>query len=567
MATSANSNFKSRDEYKRAKELEEARKAGTAAPEVDEEGNDINPHIPQYISKVPWYFPSQVPTLKHQRNLNASERKFDELGKWYPRGEKLGPAATRFRKGACENCGAITHTRKDCLERPRAKGARWTGTDIVADDVQRDVNLDWEGKRDRWNGYDSNNYRNVEERYAKLEAERMRLRAEKLDKAHREGRKPTDDSADDSSSEDDAENDLEKVTRLDGGLQSAGEQVMQVKDRASQATARNLRIREDTAKYLRNLDVNSAYYDPKTRSMRADPTPNVNPEDKDYVGDNFIRFTGDVKDLARMELQSLRAAEEGRELPHLQADPTTAEEVFKHFGSRKKAIEERRRADILERYGDQQQLMPDPDILKSTIQSEAYIEYNRDGQVVRGQEASRPRSKYPEDVFDNNHTAVWGSFYAEGSWGYACCNLLTRNAYCTGEAGKLAAVEVDRDMEIKTAAAFEKRNNLSLENVSDDRANAENLRGINVKKRERSSILPLDEGEQRRKQIEELRTRDLAERMVRTNDRQKSFGASAVPPDGATDEDLEAYRLKKEIFEDPMAKFLSLGGHRDDNSP
>lgn len=36
---------------------------------------------------------------------------------------------------------------------------------------------------------------------------------------------------------------------------------------------RNLRIREDTAKYLRNLDPNSAYYDPKTRSMRDNPNP------------------------------------------------------------------------------------------------------------------------------------------------------------------------------------------------------------------------------------------------------------------------------------------------------
>lgn len=34
-----------------------------------------------------------------------------------------------------------------------------------------------------------------------------------------------------------------------------------------------LSMREDTAKYLHNLDVNSAYYDPKTRSMRANPRP------------------------------------------------------------------------------------------------------------------------------------------------------------------------------------------------------------------------------------------------------------------------------------------------------
>lgn len=36
-------------------------------------------------------------------------------------------------------------------------------------------------------------------------------------------------------------------------------------------TVRNLRIREDTAKYLLNLDVNSAHYDPKTRTIRGNP--------------------------------------------------------------------------------------------------------------------------------------------------------------------------------------------------------------------------------------------------------------------------------------------------------
>ena len=41
----------------------------------------------------------------------------------------------------------------------------------------------------------------------------------------------------------------------------------------STGSVRNLRVREDTAKYLLNLDLNSAYYDPKTRSMRADPNP------------------------------------------------------------------------------------------------------------------------------------------------------------------------------------------------------------------------------------------------------------------------------------------------------
>ena len=52
---------------------------------------------------------------------------------------------------------------------------------------------------------------------------------------------------------------------------------------------RNLRIREDTAKYLRNLDVKSAYYDPKTRSMRSNPNPDKNPHELDYAGNAFAQ--------------------------------------------------------------------------------------------------------------------------------------------------------------------------------------------------------------------------------------------------------------------------------------
>ena len=46
--------------------------------------------------------------------------------------------------------------------------------------------------------------------------------------------------------------------------------------RHGKKSVRNLRIREDTAKYLRNLDVDSAYYDPKTRTMRGNPSTTSN---------------------------------------------------------------------------------------------------------------------------------------------------------------------------------------------------------------------------------------------------------------------------------------------------
>lgn len=42
-------------------------------------------------------------------------------------------------------------------------------------------------------------------------------------------------------------------------------------DSRTRITVRNLRIREDTAKYLHNLNENSAYYDPKSRAMHENP--------------------------------------------------------------------------------------------------------------------------------------------------------------------------------------------------------------------------------------------------------------------------------------------------------
>ena len=54
-------------------------------------------------------------------------------------------------------------------------------------------------------------------------------------------------------------------------------------DPKTRTTVRNLRIREDTAKYLYNLDPNSAFYDPKTRSMRENPFKNNSKDPAQYV--------------------------------------------------------------------------------------------------------------------------------------------------------------------------------------------------------------------------------------------------------------------------------------------
>lgn len=91
--------FKSREDWRREKELEEARKAGLAPAAIDVDGKEINPHIPQYMTKGLWYLNDEdKSTLKHQR---VSKTDSDTDKEWYDRGATVGQA-TKFRKGACE---------------------------------------------------------------------------------------------------------------------------------------------------------------------------------------------------------------------------------------------------------------------------------------------------------------------------------------------------------------------------------------------------------------------------------------------------------------------------------
>ncbi|XP_035779210.1 pre-mRNA-splicing factor Slu7-like [Anopheles albimanus] len=406
---------KSREDWRKAKELEEARKAGTAPAAVDEEGRDINPHIPQYISSVPWYYNTTGPTLKHQRPQEERKEHFSGIDEWYKRGVDTSKVVTKFRKGACENCGAMTHKRVDCMERPRKVGAKFSAKQIAHDEfIQPKIVSDYDGKRDRWAGYDPANHREIVEEYLKIEQAKRELRAQKL--------KENPDQA-----EEEGESDEDKyVDEVD----MPGTKV----DSKQRITVRNLRIREDTAKYLRNLDPNSAYYDPKTRSMRDNPNPNLKPEDTDFAGENFVRFSGDIQKHAQAQLFAWEAYGKGVDV-HVLAEPTKLELLQKEYDAKKSQFKDEVKNKVLEQYGGEEHLKVPPKALL-LAQTENYVEYSRQGKIIKGQDKPIIRSRYEEDVYINNHTTVWGSFWSNGTWGYRCCESTIKNSYCVGDNGK-----------------------------------------------------------------------------------------------------------------------------------
>uniref|UniRef100_A0A8D8QMQ7 Pre-mRNA-splicing factor SLU7 n=1 Tax=Cacopsylla melanoneura TaxID=428564 RepID=A0A8D8QMQ7_9HEMI len=411
---------KSREDWRKAKELEEARKAGTAPAAVDEHGRDINPHIPQYISAAPWYFGSRGPTLQHQRIQPDQEKEKPSLDEWYKRGVDTTSQAKKFRKGACDNCGALTHKKKDCLERPRKVLAKYSNAQIACDEfVQPNLLQDYDSKRDRWAGYDPSNHKAIVEHYQKIEEAKRELRADKLDAGEHSGG--------DEDKDDEEEDEDKYVDEVD----MPGTKV----DSKQRITVRNLRIREDTAKYLRNLDPNSAYYDPKTRSMRDNPYEMTvaNPEEVDYAGENFVRFSGDTRKHATAQLFAWEAYEKGVDV-HVLAEPTKLELLKKEYEGKKEEFKAEVSSSVIDKYGGAEHLKVPPKQLL-LAQTEDYVEYSRYGKVIKGQEKVIVKSRYEEDVYPNNHTSIWGSWWHNGVWGYKCCHSFIKNSYCTGEAG------------------------------------------------------------------------------------------------------------------------------------
>ncbi|MEQ2167648.1 hypothetical protein GOODEAATRI_006206 [Goodea atripinnis] len=136
-------------------------------------------------------------------------------------------------------------------------------------------------------------------------------------------------------------------------------------------------------------------------------------------------------------------------------------------------------------------------------QTEDYVEYSRHGAVLKGLEKAVARSKYEEDVLINNHTCIWGSYWKDGYWGYKCCHSLVKQSYCTGQAG------------IQTVTSH----------MSTQALEAEDKRVKHI-----DSLMQLDERKRPYYSLQEVKA--------------------------PTEEEMEAFRMKRSRPDDPMASFL-----------
>ena len=202
------------------------------------------------------------------------------------------------------------------------------------------------------------------------------------------------------------------------------------------------------------------------------------------------------------------------------------------------------------------------------------VEYSRSGQIIKGREKAKARSKYDEDIYPNNHKSVWGSWYdrGTGAWGFACCHSIISGSYCTGEAGKSATESSSAAALLQSAAEqhqieeeaeaerkLQKRKTLAEEHRESLEGDKGKKRKDREGEREPSYVNPstrigddpdnvvLDKERLRKAIADERKRKELGE--------DEAWAASKKRTTDVSQEELEAYRLSRQAYDDPMANY------------
>ena len=99
--------------------------------------------------------------------------------------------------------------------------------------------------------------------------------------------------------------------------------------------------------------------------------------------------------MQQLQLFAWQAAARGNDV-HLNANPTQGELLHYDFKQKKEELKDKMKGSILAKYGGAEYLDAAAKELRQG-QTENYVEYSRAGQVIKGLEKAKVKSKYPED--------------------------------------------------------------------------------------------------------------------------------------------------------------------------
>lgn len=307
-----------------------------------------NEHIPRYIKSQPWYYQSLNSNdyLIHHRQSQDKKKLFDIENN---REAKVGGGINdKFVKKKvisienynkydiqdtehkfCENCGQLDHLRKDCLERPRKiknKNVLIQRHNIEEQDngeernnkvltIRDDENLDWDAKKDRWYGYTGEDYDNVVHKWQANNNENAS-----------EPATPNKYDRD------------EKIELFKLGLIKDSKGLIrqhQFSEQERNLGRTTVRLREDKAVYLNDINSSRMKYDPKSRVYKTATTGYIDSKTKMFRR----HLTGEglqLEHLSRFNRRYARqqgindALQDKRKIEHvLIANPTKYEKLMR----------------------------------------------------------------------------------------------------------------------------------------------------------------------------------------------------------------------------------------------